>query len=83
MNRIDLQSLQPFRDCDYQDTVWEQTKEKIDKAILKMYSDLDNELLRLLSEGASPENIIYKEPQITVDEKTYTANITAFLGRIK
>ena len=83
MNRIDLQSLQSMRDCDYQDTVWEQTKEKIDRAVNKMYSDLDNELLRLLSEGANPEDIIFKEPNITVDEKTYTAKITAFLGRIK
>jgi len=83
MNRIDLQSLQSLRDCDYQDTVWEQTKEKIDKAFSKMYSGLDKELLRLLSEGASLEDIIYKEPQITIDEYTYTASITAFLGRIK
>ena len=29
MNRIELQSLQSFRDCDYQDTVWGQTREEL------------------------------------------------------
>lgn len=83
MNRVDLQSLQSFRDCDYQDTVWEETKEKIDKAVSKMYADIDNEILRLLSEGVNPEDIIYKEPSLSVDYDTYNATFTAFLGRIK
>ena len=33
MNRVDLQSLQSIRDCDYQDTVWEETKEKLLKQV--------------------------------------------------
>lgn len=82
MNRIDLQSLQSMRDCDYDDTIWEQTKEKIDKAVNKMYADIDNELLRLLSEGVNLEDILYVEPKLSVDHNTYNATLTAFLGRI-
>lgn len=82
MNRIDLQSLQSFRDCDYQDTVWEQTKEKIDKAVNKMYADIDKEILRLLSEGANLEDIVYVEPSLSIDYDTYNATLTAFLGRL-
>jgi hypothetical protein len=82
MNRVDLQSLQSIRDYDYQDTVWEETKEKLGKALNKLYSDIDDEILRLLSEGADLKDIIYKEPSLTIDQDTYNATLTAFIGRL-
>lgn len=83
MNRLDLQSLQSLRDCDYQDTVWEETKEKVDKALNKLYADIDDEILRLLSEGANLKDIAYKEPSLSIDYDTYNVTMTAFLGSLR
>ena len=48
MNRVDLQSLQSIRDCDYQDTVWEQTK-------AQLYAKMERDALTLLGVDFSSE----------------------------